>query len=226
MEGKRKEHNQIPAAEFSSIRLDGAVPRAKGWRGNWARAKVGFTGRDDGPCVGMYRWGRGVSAFLRVHEWDCYVFGVCAKWTEWHNPSSPLAHWSPVRIEGSDWLTIQWRDDSQFWGWELCWPSTYTQPLGNCVAAADNRVLPSQAKKHTTLHQAVVSWFHMPEPVRITSEAPCGGVEGGGVEDGSLFLSITTSVPLTSFYFGTWHCQSWWHSSILKMSPTTDCWKV
>lgn len=47
----------------------------------------------------------------------------------------------------------------------------------------------------------------------------------GGVEDGSLFLSITTSVLLTSFYFVTWHCQSWSHASILKMSQMTDCWK-
>lgn len=66
---------------------------------------------------------------------------------------------------------------------------------------------------HTTLHQAVVPWFHMPEPVRITAEAPCREGEGS-----SLFLSITTSVLLTSFYFVTWHCQSWSHSHILKLS--------
>lgn len=41
---KRKEHNQIPAAELNSIRLDGAVPRAKCRGGNWARAEVGFAG--------------------------------------------------------------------------------------------------------------------------------------------------------------------------------------
>lgn len=48
MERKRKEHNQIPAAELNSIRLDGAVPRAKSRGGNWARAEVGSVGRDDG----------------------------------------------------------------------------------------------------------------------------------------------------------------------------------
>ncbi len=64
MEGKEKEHNQIPEAELNSIRLDGAVPRAKCRGGNWDRAEVGFTGRDDGPCAGAYRWGRGGSAFL------------------------------------------------------------------------------------------------------------------------------------------------------------------
>lgn len=41
---KEKEHNQIPAAELNSVRLDGAVPRAKCGGGNWARAEVGFAG--------------------------------------------------------------------------------------------------------------------------------------------------------------------------------------
>lgn len=61
-------------------------------------------------------------------------------------------------------------------------------------AAADNNGLHSQAKKHTTLRQTVVPWFHMPKPVRITAEDPCRESK-----DGSLFLSITTSELLTSF---------------------------
>lgn len=52
----------------------------------------------------------------------------------------------------------------------------------------------SQAKKHTTLRQTVVPWFHMPKPVRIIAEDPCRESK-----DGSLFLSITTSELLTSF---------------------------
>lgn len=52
----------------------------------------------------------------------------------------------------------------------------------------------SQAKKHTTLHQTVVPQFHMPEPVRITAEAP-----RREQEDAPLFLSIAASELLTSF---------------------------
>ncbi len=67
----KEKKEQIPAAELNSISLDGAMPRATCWGGNGARADVGFTGRDDGPCVGAYRWGRGRWALLRVH---CFIF--------------------------------------------------------------------------------------------------------------------------------------------------------
>lgn len=51
---------------------------------------------------------------------------------------------------------------------------------GRCVAAADNYGLHGQPK-HT--HIASVPWFHMPESVRITAEAP---PQGGG---GQLFVA-------------------------------------
>lgn len=43
------------------------------------------------------------------------------------------------------------------------------------AAAADNYGVRRQARKHTTLRQTVVPWFHMPEQVRITAEDPLQG---------------------------------------------------
>lgn len=57
-----------------------------------------------------------VRAWVR---WYCDgIFCLCARSTEWQSPSSSLAHSSPVRMQGSDRLMIQWLDDSQIWGWE------------------------------------------------------------------------------------------------------------
>lgn len=86
------------------------------------------------------------------------------------------------------------------------------------AAAADNYGLHSKAQKHTTLRQTVVPWFHTPEPVRITAEAPCRGRK-----DDSLFLSITASELLTSFTLWNVNLSKLITTCVLKLSQqTTD----
>lgn len=114
---------RIPLAEFSSFHLNGAVPRAKCWGGNWARAEK--------VLPGLLLWytvngldtqvGEGEQLIFFVREWNSDgIFAVVLNQLSDKALPSSLALSSAERMQESGRLMIQWWDDSQIWGWVQC----------------------------------------------------------------------------------------------------------